>query len=130
MSISADFSLDQVDLLNIKQDKKKTYRTKSTGHYILGKSLIFLSINILSREIHWRRNIWKSETGNTHPHWRKSKKERLIKQVAVKILEKDRIVEIADVERVAREIHILKMMRHPHIIQLYEVISINNELNR
>lgn len=31
------------------------------------------------------------------------------------------IVEEADVERVAREIHILRMIRHPNIIQLYEV---------
>jgi len=36
--------------------------------------------------------------------------------VAIKILEKDRITEIADVERVAREIHILKLLRHPNII--------------
>ena len=37
-------------------------------------------------------------------------------KVAIKILEKDRITEIADVERVAREIHILKLLRHPNII--------------
>ena len=36
-------------------------------------------------------------------------------KVAIKILEKDRIVEQADVERVAREIHILKLLRHPNI---------------
>ena len=43
--------------------------------------------------------------------------------MAVKILEKDRIVDMADVERVAREIHILKMIRHPNIVQLYEIIE-------
>jgi 5'-AMP-activated protein kinase catalytic alpha subunit len=37
-------------------------------------------------------------------------------QVAVKILEKERIIDMADVERVAREIHILKMIRHPNIV--------------
>ena len=42
-------------------------------------------------------------------------------KVAVKILEKEKIQDVSDVERVAREIHILKIMRHPHIIQLYEV---------
>ena len=42
--------------------------------------------------------------------------------VAIKILEKDRIIDVADVERVSREIHILKLIRHPHVIQLYEVI--------
>lgn len=44
-------------------------------------------------------------------------------KVAIKILEKDRITEQADVERVAREINILKMLRHPNIIQLYEIIE-------
>jgi 5'-AMP-activated protein kinase catalytic alpha subunit len=42
-------------------------------------------------------------------------------KVAIKILEKQRIVEVADVERVQREIHILKLIRHRHVIQLYEV---------
>jgi 5'-AMP-activated protein kinase, catalytic alpha subunit len=37
-------------------------------------------------------------------------------KVAIKILEKDRITDVSDVERVAREIHILKMIRHPNII--------------
>lgn len=46
-------------------------------------------------------------------------------QVAVKILEKDRIVEPADVERVRREIHILTRVRHPNVIRLYEVRSID-----
>jgi len=40
-------------------------------------------------------------------------------KVAIKILEKSRISEVADVERVTREIHILKLIRHPNIIQLY-----------
>ena len=40
-------------------------------------------------------------------------------KVAIKILEKDRIIDVADVERVAREIHILKLIRHPNIIQLF-----------
>lgn len=42
-------------------------------------------------------------------------------QVAVKILEKDKIKEYADLERIAREINILKLQRHANIIQLYEV---------
>lgn len=42
-------------------------------------------------------------------------------KVAIKILEKNRIIDVADIERVSREIHILKLIRHPNIIQLYEV---------
>lgn len=44
-------------------------------------------------------------------------------KVAVKILEKEKIKELADVERVTREIFILKIVRHPNIIQLYEIIE-------
>ena len=32
-------------------------------------------------------------------------------------------MDVADVERVSREIHILKLIRHPNIIQLYEIIE-------
>ena len=46
----------------------------------------------------------------------------------MKILEKDKISEVADVERVAREIHILKLIRHPNIIQLYEIIETSKQL--
>ena len=37
-------------------------------------------------------------------------------KVAIKILEKWKIDDTNDIERVAREIHILKIVRHPHII--------------
>ena len=42
-------------------------------------------------------------------------------KVAIKILEKDKITDASDVERVSRELHILKLIRHPNIIQLLEV---------
>ena len=43
--------------------------------------------------------------------------------MAIKILEKNKITDVNDVERVAREIHILKIVNHPNIIQLYEIIE-------
>jgi 5'-AMP-activated protein kinase catalytic alpha subunit len=49
-------------------------------------------------------------------------------QVAVKILEKNKIIDVADVERVAREIHILKIVRHPNVVQLYEIIETQKKL--
>lgn len=49
-------------------------------------------------------------------------------KVAIKVLEKDKIVDVHDVERVAREIHILKIVRHPVIVQLYEIIETDKEL--
>ncbi|CBZ51225.1 putative CAM kinase, SNF1 family [Neospora caninum Liverpool] len=49
-------------------------------------------------------------------------------QVAIKILEKSRIKEADDVERVVREIHILKTVRHPHIVRLLEIIETQQHL--
>ena len=37
-------------------------------------------------------------------------------KVAIKVLEKDKIIDVHDVERVAREIHILKIVRHPNVV--------------
>jgi len=37
-------------------------------------------------------------------------------KVAIKILEKDKIKEQADITRVMREIQILKIVRHPNIV--------------
>jgi 5'-AMP-activated protein kinase, catalytic alpha subunit len=44
-------------------------------------------------------------------------------KVAIKILEKRRIQDTSDVERVTREIHILKIVSYPHIIKLYDIIE-------
>ncbi|CDW81651.1 carbon catabolite derepressing protein [Stylonychia lemnae] len=49
-------------------------------------------------------------------------------KVAIKILEKKKIKDVNDVERVTREIHILKIVRHPNIIQLYEIIETQSKL--
>lgn len=43
--------------------------------------------------------------------------------MAIKILEKSRIRDSADVERVVREIKILKLLDHPNIVKLYEIIE-------
>jgi serine/threonine protein kinase len=33
------------------------------------------------------------------------------------------MIDNSDIERVSREIHILKTVQHPHIVQLYEIIE-------
>lgn len=38
------------------------------------------------------------------------------------------MTEAADIERVTREIHILRRIRHPHIIQLYDIIETKKQL--
>ena len=52
-----------------------------------------------------------------------------IVQVAIKILEKEKIKDHADLERINREITILKKVRHPNVVQLYEVINLICFLN-
>ena len=44
-------------------------------------------------------------------------------KVAVKILDKEMIEKQGDVERVNREIAILRKVRHPNIVQLFEVVQ-------
>ena len=43
--------------------------------------------------------------------------------VAIKILEKDRIIDLSDIERVKREISILCKLSHQNCIQLYQIID-------
>ena len=49
-------------------------------------------------------------------------------KVAIKILEKEKIKDSSDTERVSREIKILKLVKHAHIVQLYEIIETSKEL--
>ena len=44
------------------------------------------------------------------------------KKVAIKILDREKIKDESDLERISREIHILTVLRHPNIAQLYETI--------
>ena len=48
--------------------------------------------------------------------------------VAIKVLERSRIKEEADVKRVSREIKILRRIRHDNIVQLYEVIYTRSQI--
>ena len=43
-------------------------------------------------------------------------------RVAVKVLEKKRMQQADDIERVGREIQILKLLKHPYVIRLWEII--------
>jgi 5'-AMP-activated protein kinase catalytic alpha subunit len=49
-------------------------------------------------------------------------------KVAVKILNKGKIKHMEMAEKVRREINILKMCTHPHIIRLYEVIDTPSDI--
>lgn len=40
----------------------------------------------------------------------------------MKVLEKKRMQQADDIQRVGREIQILKLLRHPHVVRLWEII--------
>ena len=81
-------------------------QAKKVGDYVLGKTL-------------GKGTFGKVKIGTHEPTDEK---------VAIKILEKAKIKDTADIERVTREIHILKLIRHPNIIQLYEIIETSRKL--
>jgi len=92
-----------------KAGEKKTDAGKTSnavGHYILGKALgegtfgkVKLGTHILSGE-----------------------------KVAVKVLEKSKIKDKKDVERISREIKILNQLHHPNVVQIYEIIETEKDL--
>ena len=47
-------------------------------------------------------------------------------QVAIKILEKDKIIDKDDLDRISREINFLKKLHHPNIIKIYDIIENHN----
>ena len=116
-----DTSLDRQNPQNIPTQKASTSsgqrpEPKSIGHYIFGRIW----------HLRFRFNSYIFSLGKTigEGTFGKVKVANHIltgEKVAIKILEKSKIADVSDVERVAREIHILKLIRHPNIIQLYEV---------
>ena len=93
-------------IANQDKDNNKGQQRKVVGPYMLGKSIGEGTFGKVRLAVHM-------PTGE---------------QVAVKILEKSRIKEQADVRRVNREIKILKKSVHPNIIQLYEVLDTQNSI--
>ena len=89
-----------------RSSKKKDAKVRSIGHYQIGKTIGEGTFGKVKLGTH---NL----TGE---------------KVAVKILEKHKIIEDVDVERVSREIKILKLARHPNIVQLYEIIETPRQL--
>ena len=49
-------------------------------------------------------------------------------KVAIKVLEKRRMQQADDIERVGREIQILKQLKHPHVIRLWEIIHTSDRI--
>ena len=95
---------DKLDDKNEKEEEnnfntitKKEY-TKKVGNYILSEQIGLGTFSKVTKATH-------TLTGE---------------QVAVKILDKSKIKDNIDIERISREIEILKSISHPNISQLYE----------
>ena len=63
-------------------------------------------------------NLYQGKTLGEGPFGKVKQGNHILtgEKVAIKILEKVKIIDVTDVERVSREIHILKLIRHPNII--------------
>ena len=73
--------------------------------------------------------IFKEEIGEgTFGHVKLSINKQTGEKVAIKIMEKKKIFEYEDKERVEREIKILKSVRHPNIIHLFSVLQTKENL--
>lgn len=82
-------------------DRSKTNNGNKIGNYVLGKTIGKGTFGKVKLGIH-------TPTGE---------------KVAIKVLEKSRIKDSSDVERVSREIRILKLVNHPNVVKLYEIIE-------
>ena len=84
-----------------KVEKEKTEYTKKIGNYILFDQIGMGTFSKVTKAIHLITS----------------------QQVAVKILDKEKIEDEIDLERIIREIEILKNIHHPNIAQMYETYS-------
>jgi 5'-AMP-activated protein kinase catalytic alpha subunit len=82
-------------------ERSKIQNSVKVGQYLLGKTIGKGTFGKVKLGIH-------GPTGE---------------KVAIKVLEKSRIKDSSDVERVSREIRILKLVNHPNIVKLYEIIE-------
>ncbi|KAL0222795.1 hypothetical protein P9112_002185 [Eukaryota sp. TZLM1-RC] len=76
-------------------------RVKRVGNYTLGSVIGEGTFGTVRRAIHIPTNS----------------------KVAMKVLEKSKIQDHADIERITREIRILRLLDHPNLIRLLEVID-------
>jgi len=48
--------------------------------------------------------------------------------VAIKVIDKDKIVKTGLMDQIKREISIMRLVRHPNILQLFEVMATKNKI--
>lgn len=48
--------------------------------------------------------------------------------VAIKIIDKEKVLKVGMIEQIKREISVMRLVRHPNIVQLYEVMATKNKI--
>ena len=118
-------------------EKNKNQLSNSKKDYILSYSLSSQSLNVKRDEFENNIEINIKDTKELFKEYTVLKKIgkgtfglvvlaihiQTNEKVAIKILEKEKIIGKSDFERIKREIQILKNLRHNNIVQLYNVID-------
>ncbi|KAJ9167476.1 hypothetical protein P3X46_022127 [Hevea brasiliensis] len=53
---------------------------------------------------------------------------RTYQSVAIKVIDKEKILRVALVDQIKREISVMRIVRHPNIVQLYEVMATKSKI--
>lgn len=48
--------------------------------------------------------------------------------VAIKVIDKEKVLRVGLVEQIKREISVMRLVRHPHVVQLYEVMATKTKI--
>lgn len=118
-NINALLDSDEDDSNNLDLAKAQNY--KFTRDYKYGGTSMIQKLHDTYKII---KDLGKGTFGQVKLAIHNQTKEK----VAIKILVKDQIKDEGDRRRVSREIHILKIIRHPNITQLYEIYEDDKEL--
>ena len=46
-----------------------------------------------------------------------------VMSVAIKIIDKEKILKVGMIDQIKREISVMRLIRHPHVVELYEVMA-------
>ncbi|KAJ6994124.1 CBL-interacting serine/threonine-protein kinase 6-like [Populus alba x Populus x berolinensis] len=83
-----------------------------------------------------RKHVEDEKTSDGHPTLLHGKYElgRLLghgtfaKSVAMKVVGKEKVIKVGMMEQIKREISVMKMVRHPHIVELNEVMASKSKI--
>ena len=49
--------------------------------------------------------------------------------VAIKIIDKEKILKVGMIDQIKREISVMRLIRHPHVVELYEVMASKTKMD-